>query len=79
MPHDRPRPDAGPAKGREALANLKREAKERRLLIDPEQAAARRVKRGPSSTNERRHDAKNASVIFVNASMTTCGSDPDAS
>jgi hypothetical protein len=38
---DRPRPDADPAKGREALANLKREAKERRLLVDPEQAAAK--------------------------------------
>jgi hypothetical protein len=38
---DRPRPDADLAKGREALANLKREAQERRLLVDPEQAAAK--------------------------------------
>lgn len=39
---DRPRPDAtDPAKGREALADLKREASERQLLVDPEKAAAK--------------------------------------
>ena len=36
---DRPRPDADQKAGREALANLKREATKTRLLVDPEQAA----------------------------------------
>jgi hypothetical protein len=38
---DRPRPEADPVAGREAIADLKREATKIRLLVDPEQAAVK--------------------------------------
>ncbi|AEA29011.1 hypothetical protein Psed_6947 (plasmid) [Pseudonocardia dioxanivorans CB1190] len=38
---DRPRPEADPVGGREAIAELKREATKIRLLVDSEQAAAK--------------------------------------
>jgi hypothetical protein len=41
---DRPHPKADPVAGREALANLKRDATKIRLLVDPEQAAVKQRK-----------------------------------